>query len=97
MIPATSPALSEAAVPAFMRGTRLSHDRVRDQWVVLAPEKAFLPDPVALAVLRLVDGRQALGAIIDTLAARFAAPRETIAADVLDLVADLIARRVLRT
>ncbi|MCQ8279116.1 pyrroloquinoline quinone biosynthesis peptide chaperone PqqD [Acetobacteraceae bacterium KSS8] len=87
---------AETTVPAFVRGTRLSHDRARDRWVVLAPEKLFVPDATALAVLRLVDGARSIGAMVDDLAARFDAPRAVIAADVLALVDDLIARKVLK-
>lgn len=88
--------MTEASVPAFVRGTRLKHDKARGQWVVLAPERAFLPDPIAVQVLRLVDGRLTLGGIIDALAARFEAPRAVIATDVLELVNDLAQRRVLQ-
>lgn len=88
--------MNEASIPCFLRGTRLRHDKARDQWVVLAPEKAFLPDPIATEVLKLVDGRRSLGGIIDLLAARFAAPRATIAADVLEMANDLAQRRVLQ-
>lgn len=85
------------AVFRFMRGVRLRHDATRDLWVVLAPERAFLPDGPALAVLQLVDGVRSLGAIVDTLAASFEAPRTVIEADVAELVRDLVERGVLRT
>jgi pyrroloquinoline quinone biosynthesis protein D len=88
--------LDEDSIPAFTRGTRLRHDEVRGQWVLLAPEKAFLPDEIALEILRLVDGSVSLAAIIDTLAARFEAPRAQVAADVLALARDLADRRLLQ-
>ncbi len=88
--------LDEDSVPAFTRGTRLRHDEVRGLWVLLAPEKAFLPDEIAMEVLKLVDGSVSLGAIIDTLAARFVAPRAEVAADVLTLARDLADKRLLR-
>jgi len=84
------------AVLRFARGVRLRHDATRDQWVVLAPEKAFLPDGPALAVLQLVDGVRSLGAIVDSLAALFGAPRTVIEADVAELVGDLVGRGVLQ-
>ncbi|NVN11811.1 pyrroloquinoline quinone biosynthesis peptide chaperone PqqD [Nguyenibacter vanlangensis] len=89
------PAPSEADIVRFLRGTRLQHDRVRDQWVIQAPERAFIADPVAAEILRLVDGQRPVGAIIDLLAARFDAPRPVIARDVLAMIADLAARQVL--
>jgi pyrroloquinoline quinone biosynthesis protein D len=62
--------------------------------VVLAPERAFVPDDVALEVLKLVDGARSVGAIADTLAERFAAPREVIEADVIEMLRDLAERNV---
>lgn len=87
--------LTPDSVVRFARGVRLQHDRVRDQWVIQAPERAFLPDPVAVEILRLVDGTRTLDAIVTDLAARFAAPRDLIARDVMEMAADLVARQVL--
>lgn len=87
--------LTEEQIPAFVRGTRLQHDRVRDQWVVQAPEKAFLADPIAAEILRRVDGHTTLRAIIDDLATAFTAPRDLIARDVQAMVQDLAERQVL--
>ena len=87
--------MDAAAVPRFARGVRLREDAARGRWVVLAPERAFVPDEVALEVLRLVDGARSVGDIVDTLAARFAAPREVIEADVAEMLRDLAERGVL--
>jgi pyrroloquinoline quinone biosynthesis protein D len=73
---------------------RLREDKSRDQWVVLGPERMFVPDAVALEVLRLVDGARSIDAMADDLAARYAAPRAEILADVLALLADLRGRGV---
>ncbi|MCH4024238.1 MAG: pyrroloquinoline quinone biosynthesis peptide chaperone PqqD [Acetobacter sp.] len=87
--------VSETDIPAFMRGTRLQHDRVRDQWFVQAPEKAFLADPIAAAILQRVNGESTLGNIIDALSEAYAAPRDIIAGDVVRMVQDLAERQVL--
>jgi pyrroloquinoline quinone biosynthesis protein D len=79
---------------AFAPGVRLHHDRARDRWVVMAPERMFLPDDTALEVLRLVDGTRDEAAIVDTLAARFDAPRDVIADDVRAMLADLAEKGV---
>lgn len=81
--------------PRFAPGVRLQHDRVRDRWVVMAPERMIVPDAIALEVLRLIDGTLDEAAIIDALAARFAAPRSEIAADVQELLDELAAKGVL--
>lgn len=85
----------EERVPAFRRGVRLRHDTVRGAWVLLAPEKLFMPDETALEILKLVDGQRAIGAIIDDLVARFDAPREQIAADVIAALEDLACKGAL--
>ncbi len=84
------------AVPAFNRGFRLRHDQVRDAWVVLAPERLFLLDEPAVEVLKLVDGARSVPAIVDSLAARYDAPRELIAADVQAMLQDLVEKGAIR-
>jgi pyrroloquinoline quinone biosynthesis protein D len=81
--------------PRFAPGVRLHHDRARDRWVVMAPERMFVPDDTALEVLRLVDGARDDTAIVDALAAKFAAPREVIAQDVRAMLDDLAGRGAL--
>lgn len=86
--------MDTAAVPRFARGVRLREDATRGRWVVLAPERAFVPDDTALEVLKLVDGARSVGAIADTLAERFAAPRDVIEADITEMLRDLAERGV---
>ena len=82
-------------IPRFARGVRLHEDKARDRWVVMAPERMFIPDETALEVLRLVDGVRDVDAILDALAAKFDAPREDIAADVRPMLDDLMAKGAL--
>ncbi len=86
--------MDASAVPSFRRGVRLREDAARGRWVVLAPERAFVPDDVALEVLKLVDGARSMGDIAAILAERFAAPREVIEADVIEMLRDLAERGV---
>ncbi len=78
--------------PRFAPGVRLHHDQARERWVVMAPERMFIPDPVALEVLRLIDGTRAEAAIVAALAEKFAAPTEVIATDVRGMLEDLVNR-----
>jgi pyrroloquinoline quinone biosynthesis protein D len=82
--------------PRFAPGVRLHHDKARARWVVMAPERMFIPDETALEVLHLVDGARDLDAIIDALVAKFAAPRDVIAADVHAMLEDLTNRGALQ-
>lgn len=80
------------AVPAFRRGVKFRFDQVRDSWVLLAPEKLFMPDEIAVEILKLIDGVRSIDAIVDELASRFDAPRELIATDVTATLEDLSTR-----
>lgn len=84
------------AIPAFRRGVRFRFDDVRGAWVLLAPEKLFLPDEIAVEILKLVDGERSIDAIAADLAARFDAPLAEIAADVIATLEDLSARGAVR-
>ncbi len=82
--------------PAFNRGFRLRHDAVRDAWMVLAPERLFVLEGPAVEILQLVDGKRTVPEIIDQLAAKFAAPRDQIAADVVAMLQDLTDKGAIR-
>jgi pyrroloquinoline quinone biosynthesis protein D len=65
-------------------------DDVRQRWIILAPERLMLPDEQAVEILQLIDGKTGVGAIVDSLAARYTqAPRELIANDVTAMLQDL--------
>ena len=86
--------MNGASIPRFGRGMKLREDAARGRWVVMGPERMFVPDEIALEVLRLVDGSRSVDAMVDDLAARFAAPRGEIMADVLAMLDDLAAKGV---
>ena len=84
-----------SAVLRLPRHVKFRFDETRQSWVVLAPERLLLPDPPAVEILKLIDGARSVDAIVDDLAARFTAPREIIAADVLAMLQDLADKGVL--
>jgi pyrroloquinoline quinone biosynthesis protein D len=88
--------IEEAAVPVFGAGVKFRFDTVREAWIVLAPERLFLPDEQAIEILKLVDGTRTLGTIIDALAIRFDAPRALIAGDVATMLGALGDKGVVR-
>jgi pyrroloquinoline quinone biosynthesis protein D len=83
------------STPRFARGVKFRKDVVRDAWVVLAPERLFLPDEQAVEILQLADGQRSVAAIVELLAQRFAAPAEVISADVVAMLQDLTDKGVL--
>ena len=78
--------VTETSRPCLPRHVRLRFDPVRGKYVVLAPERLFWPDTVSVAILKLCDGRRDLASIADRLAREYAAPRETVIADLLEFV-----------
>jgi pyrroloquinoline quinone biosynthesis protein D len=84
------------AVLRFAPHVRFRFDETRQAWVVLAPERLLLPDEQAVEILRMIDGEQAVDGIIDELVRRYEAPREVIAGDVVNMLQDLVDKKVLR-
>jgi pyrroloquinoline quinone biosynthesis protein D len=77
------------SIPAFPRGVKYRFDAIRSAWVVLSPERVFLPDETGQAILSAVDGRRTVRAIASELAPRFDAPLAVIEADILEMLSDL--------
>jgi len=77
---------------------RLRHDRARDSWTVQAPERSFLLDPIAHAIVSRCDGQVTVLAVVDDLCGTFAdAPRDLIERDVLALIQDFVDKGVMVT
>src|ERR1700720_78614 len=81
--------VSEARRPILPRHAKLKFDETRQGWVILAPERVLAPDEIAVEVLQLCDGVRDVEAMIDQLAAKYAAEREAIATDVIAMLQDL--------
>ena len=81
--------VNEASRPVLPRHARLKFDETRQRWVILAPERVLAPDEIAVEVLQLCDGARSLDAVIDQLAAKYAAERAAIASDVIAMLQDL--------
>ena len=88
-IVSTRTEIGEDSVPRLPRGVKLRFDKQRDTWVVLAPERVYVLDDIAVEVVKRCDGAATLAAILDDLAKTFDAPREVIAKDVFSLLQDL--------
>src|SRR5438876_877455 len=75
--------------PALPRHIKMRHDAARDCWLILAPERVFTPDAIAVAVLQLCDGRRSVAAIAGELAQAYNAPADHILADIVPMLQDL--------
>lgn len=81
--------LADETVVGLQPWCRLRFDKVRDKWVLLAPERVLFPCPTSVEILnRLSPGRR-LGEVVDELAAEFDAPADVIGCDVRSMLQDL--------
>jgi len=86
--------LSQSDRPRLPSGVRTRFDEARGTWLLLAPERTLKLDEIGAAILGEIDGERTLAEIIDALAARYAASRDEIAADVEGFLTALIERRM---
>jgi pyrroloquinoline quinone biosynthesis protein D len=90
--------VSLESVPRLASHMRLRHDRVRDSWTVQAPERSFILDPIAHAIVLRCDGASNVGQVIDLLCGQYPdAPRDIIQGDVLKLIQDFADKGVMET
>lgn len=87
--------IDAGSVLRFPVGVRLQHDRARERWVLLAPERVIELDDIAHAVLAHVDGRADVEAIVAALAAEYGADAGEIYGDVIELFSSLLEKRML--
>lgn len=92
-----APDIGEESVPGFVAHMKLRFDKKRERWTILAPERIFLPDDIALEILKRCDGETPIRVIVDDLAAKFDAPSDVIMEDVKELVRDFRDKGVLET
>ncbi len=87
------PSMSLALGP----GIRLKHDSGRGAWTLMAPERVIVLDEIAYEVINeIVDSDGALTGVIDRLSARFDAPRNEIASDVIEMLQTFVDKQLLR-
>ncbi len=83
------------AVPRLPRGVRLVDSPAQGGMVLLAPERVFKPDAIAIEILKRCDGKATVSAIADELAAAYNAPRERVLGDVKTLLGSLADKQLL--
>jgi len=92
---ASGTSIPSDAKPKLPRGVRLTHNEAQGGWVLLAPERIFKADAIAVEILKRCTGEATFAAIVDELAATFKAPRERIETDVSNLLRSLADKRLL--
>ena len=75
--------------PSLPRHVKMLHDTARNRWLILAPERVFTPDPIAVAVLQLCDGSRSVEAIAGELAMAYNAPSDRILSDIAPMLQEL--------
>ena len=91
----TAAAIDPDAHPRLPRGVRLVHNEAQGGWVLLAPERVFKADPVAVEIVKRCTGEATFQAIVDDLAKTFNAPRERVLADVTAMLRGLADKKLL--
>ena len=91
----TPRSVGDDSVPRLPRGVRLVDSAAQGGMVLLAPERVFKPDAIALAILQRCDGTATVAAIADALCTAYNAPRERVLADVKALLGSLADKRLL--
>jgi pyrroloquinoline quinone biosynthesis protein D len=84
------------SLPYLPRHVRVQFDAIRQRTAVLAPERVYWPDETAVEILKLCDGARPIAEIAGRLAKDYAAPVETIQADVLEFVQSWTDLKLLR-
>ena len=86
--------ISAASKPMLPKGVRLT-ENPQQGWVLVAPERVFKADGVAVTILKRCDGKASIAEMADEFAAAFNAPRERILSDIIGLLQSLADKRLL--
>lgn len=84
------------AKPALPNHIKLRHDAGRGRWHVLAPERVFEPDPIAVEILKRCDGATSVHALAEAMAKDYNAPIADIEADIISMLQDLADKGVVK-
>jgi len=87
--------VEETCRPRLAAHRRLRFDEQRKNWTVQAPERVFLLDEIAYAIVSRCDGEKTLARVIDELCAAFDAARDVVAGDVTRFVQDFADKGVM--
>lgn len=87
--------IADDARPRLAPHRRLKFDEARKSWTIQAPERVFLLDEIAYAIVSRCNGEKTFAGIVDELCGAFGAPRDVVAPDVQKLVRDFADKGVM--
>ncbi len=87
--------ISDDSIPRLPRGVRLVDSEAQGGTVLLAPERIFKPDPIAVEILKRCNGVATVAAIANDLASAYSAPRALILGDIKTLLGSLADKQLL--
>lgn len=82
--------------PGLPNHIKLRHDPGRGRWHVLAPERVFEPDEIAVEILKRCDGATSVNSIAEILAKEYNAPLADILADTISMLQELADKGVVK-
>jgi pyrroloquinoline quinone biosynthesis protein D len=88
--------IAPASKPGMPPHIKLRHDAGRGRWHVLAPERVFEPDPIAIEILKRCDGVATVEEIAAELAKEYNAPLQEILADTISMLQELADKGVIK-
>ena len=88
--------ITVASKPVMPPHIKMRHDAGRGRWIILAPERLFDPDDVAVEVLKLCDGVRTVGDIAAQLSKDYNAPQADIEVDIIAMLQDLADKGVVK-
>jgi pyrroloquinoline quinone biosynthesis protein D len=81
--------IEPTSTPGLPPHIKFRHDAGRGRWHVLAPERVFEPDPIAIEILKRCDGATTVEEIAAELAKEYNAPLQEILADTISMLQEL--------
>ncbi len=90
------PLIDEESIPRLADHIRLHHDKVREQWVLLAPERILELSGPAVEIIQRCDGINSVSNIVLQLCSEYDAPQEEIQPDVVEMLQSLLDKRFLQ-
>lgn len=88
--------ITTTSKPGLPNHIKLRHDAGRGRWLVLAPERVFEPDDIAVEILKRCDGVRNVQSIAEELAREYNAPVQDILTDTISMLQELSDKGVVK-